>query len=122
MERLRAVEVERAKWEAREARLIAQLQTAMEKGGSSPIPAVDLGAEKVPMPAQETEVSIPGVTTEVSAPTWSLGPEVTSLTLSAEPFLESRVSTGLAQSGIDGRFNLVLQNHFAEPIHLHPDR
>ena len=62
LERLRAVESERAKWEAREARLVAQLQAAEERVGLSSLP--------------HTQAAPSESTAEVPTPTRSLAAEV----------------------------------------------
>ena len=62
LERLRAVESERAKWEACEARLVAQLQAVEERVGLSSLP--------------HTQAAPSESTAEVPTPTRSLAAEV----------------------------------------------
>ena len=99
LERLRILELERSKWEAREVRLEAQLQAAEENGRFS-CSTNQTPAEVTPTRSPGAEVLISTPLAEVSTPTRPLEPEVTSPARSPEPLqgssssAESTVSSG----------------------------
>ena len=99
LERLRALELERSKWEAREARLVAQLRAAEENGRLSGS-MERTPAEVTPTRSPGAEVPIRTPPAEVSTPSRPLEPEVTSPARSQEPHqgssssAESTVSSG----------------------------
>ena len=83
LERLRAVESERAKWEAREARLVAQLQAAEERVGLSSLP--------------HTQAAPSESTAEVPTPTRSLAAEVATPPRLMEPAVQGSPSSAAVQ-------------------------
>ena len=83
LERLRAVESEHTKWEAREARLVAQLQAAEERVGLPSLPHTQ-GA-----PSEST--------VEVPTPTRSLAAEVATPLRLMEPAVQGSPSSAAVQ-------------------------